>query len=45
MKDKIREFFFGRVVLDGPWTLFFRFLEIFLVGQILVGLYQQFAGG
>ena len=43
MADKIREFFFGRVVLDGPWTLFFRFMEIFVVGSILVGLWEQFS--
>ena len=43
MADKIREFFFGRVVLDGPWTLFFRFMEMFVVGSILVGLWEQFS--
>jgi len=41
MADKIREFFLGRVVLNGPWTFFFRFMEIFVVGSILVGLWQQ----
>ena len=43
MVDKIREFFFGHLELDGPWTLFFRFMEIFVVGSILAGLYQQFS--
>jgi hypothetical protein len=42
MADKIREFFLGTVVLQGPWTFFFRFMEIVLVGLILTGLVQQF---
>jgi len=44
MKDKISKFFFGTVILSGPWTLFFRFMEIFIVGQILFNLVQQFRG-
>jgi len=43
MADKIRKFFLGRVVLEGPWTFFFRFMEIFVVGSILAGLWHQFS--
>ena len=41
MRDKIREWFVGRVILDGPWCFAWRFVEIFVVGSILVGLGQQ----
>ena len=43
MADKIRKFFLGRVVLEGPRTFFFRFMEIFVVGSILAGLWHQFS--
>ena len=43
MADKIRKFFLGRVVLEGPGTFFFRFMEIFVVGSILAGLWHQFS--
>ena len=43
MKDKIREFFVGRVVLEGPWCFAWRFAQAFVIGSILVGLYQQFS--
>lgn len=45
MKEKITEFFVGRVVLEGPWCFAWRFVEIFVVGSILFGLYHQFFGG
>lgn len=44
MADKIREFFLGRVVLEGPWTFAWRFVQIFVVGSIFFGLIQQFRG-
>ena len=40
---KVKEFLFGRVVLEGPWCLAWRFAQIFVVGSILIGLYQQFS--
>jgi len=43
MRDKLSEFFFGTVVLSGPWCLAWRFAEIFVVLSILVGLWQQFS--
>jgi hypothetical protein len=43
MGSKLREFFLGRVVLEGPWTFFFRFVEIFFVVSVVVGLWQQFS--
>ncbi len=45
MADKIREFLFGRVVLEGFWTALWRFAQIFVVGSILFGIYHQFFGG
>lgn len=44
MKDKISKFLFGTVILSGMWTLFFRIMEIFIVGQILINLIKQFRG-
>ena len=43
MADKIREFFFGRVVLEGPWCAAWRFAQAFVIGSILAGLWQQFS--
>jgi len=43
MRDKIREWFVGRVILDGPWCFAWRFVQIFVVVSILAGLWHQFS--
>lgn len=44
MGEKISEFFFGRVVLEGPWCFAWRFMEIFVVGAVITGVVHQFGG-